>query len=216
MTPLVEPTTTYDLSGAGMPDTYRLMIEAIVPRPIALVSTVNAHGQGNLAPFSYFNAVATNPASLSISIVHKRGGGKKDTLRNIEETGQFVVNSFNHWILDAAHQTSGEYAYGIDEMREAGLTPLPSQRVKPFRVAESGLQMECEVYKLVEVGDGSPGSTTLVIGKILLMHVQNRVLRDGHIDPKLLDPMARLGGDSYTRLGELIDRPRAQIVPKNS
>lgn len=211
MNPHIQPTTAFDFSGLAIPEAYRLMIETVVPRPIALVSTLNAQGQGNLAPFSYFNAVATNPATLSISIVRKRGGAKKDTLRNIEDTGQFVVNSFNHWILEQAHQTSCEYDYGTDEMREAGLTPLASNRVRPFRVAESALQLECEVYKLVEVGDGSPGSTVLVIGKILVLHAQNRVLRDGHIDPKLLEPMARLGGDSYARLGEIIDRPRPQI-----
>lgn len=208
--------TPFDLTQLSPPDAYRLIIESVLPRPIALVSTVNAQGQGNLAPFSFFNAVASNPPTLSLSIVRKRGAPgtvppKKDTLRNIEETGQFVVNSFNRWILEQAHQTSGDYAYGVDEMHEVGLSPLPSLRVKPSRVAESGVQMECEVYKMVEIGDGGPGSTVLVIGKVLVIHTQNRILRDGHIDPELLQPMSRLGGDSYATLGERIDRPRPKI-----
>src|SRR5690349_10987328 len=109
---------------------YKIMIGAVVPRPIAFVSTINSAGTGNLAPFSFFNAVSSDPPCLAFSITRKRDGSKKDTLRNIEETRGFVVNTVSEWMADPMNQSSADYPYGVDEMAKVGLTALPSTRVK--------------------------------------------------------------------------------------
>lgn len=201
----------FDPAKLGVPFTYKLMIDAIVPRPIALVSTQNDDGVVNLAPFSYFNAVGTHPASLSIAIARKRDGTRKDTLINIQQNRHFVVNSFNQWFVDKAHQAAADYPYGVDEMSVVGLTPAPSVRVKPPRVTEAAVQMECELYNSMEVGDGGAGSTTLIVGKILLIHVREDLFKGGRIDPVAYQPLARLGGDSYARIGDIFDLPRPKV-----
>ncbi len=205
------PMRTLDPTALGIGGTYRLMTDVIVPRPIAWVSTVSASGAGNLAPFSYFNAVATEPAALMISITPQRDGSDKDTLRNILETHQFVVNLATAPLIQAVHQTSAEYPYGVDEMEKVGLTPIPSVRVRPARVGESPVQMECELLQTVEVGPrGAPGSTALVLGKILLVHVRETLFEGHRIRPDLLEPLARLGGPDYATLGQILPLERAK------
>jgi flavin reductase (DIM6/NTAB) family NADH-FMN oxidoreductase RutF len=201
----------FDFSQLDVATIYKLMIDAIVPRPIAFVSTVNAAGQGNLAPFSYFTGVASSPPALVLSVTAQRGGGEKDTLRNIRETGQFVVNSSNEWLAEQVNQCSAQYPYGVDEMQKVGLTPVPSRRVKPPRVKESAVHMECELLTLVPVGSGEPGSATLVIGKILLMHVSEEVWKDGRILIDRYQPLARLGGLGYGKTREPFDLPRPKV-----
>ncbi len=203
---------TLDPAKLGIGGTYRLMTDVIVPRPIAWVSTCSREGAGNLAPFSYFNAVATEPAALMISVAPKRDGSDKDTLRNILETGQFVVNLATGALLEAVNQSSADYPYGVDEMRKVGLTPLASERVGPARVSESPVQLECELLQTVEVGPrGAPGSTVLVLGKIVLAHVRESLFEGDRILPDRLDPLARLGGPDYARLGPVIPLPRATL-----
>ncbi len=186
-------------------EAYRLIIGGIIPRPIAFVSTVSSKGIGNLAPFSFFNGVSSNPPCVVISISRKPDGSKKDTLSNIEETGQFVVNSASEWISEALVHCAAAYPQGVDEMEKVGLTPLASTVVRPARVQECALQMECSLHQMVEIGDGSPGSTTLVIGKILMFHGADGVLKNGRIDAAALRPIGRLGGISYTTLGNVFD-----------
>jgi flavin reductase (DIM6/NTAB) family NADH-FMN oxidoreductase RutF len=194
----VQERLTLDPKDLGQKGMYKFMIGAIVPRPIAFVSTINATGVGNVAPFSFFNGVASNPPTLMISITRKSTGDKKDTLRNIEMIG-------------AVNQCSAEYPYGVDEMRTVGLTPLPSQKIKPPRVGESSIHFECELYKTLEVGDGSEGSATLVVGKILLIHVDQRVYQNGRIQIEPLQPISRLAGTSYGRVSDLFDLERPQL-----
>ncbi len=183
--------------GAGA--TYRLMIAGVIPRPIAWVSTVDAQGRTNLAPFSFFNAVSSNPPALVFAVAAGRGGRKKDTLRGIEETRQFVVNSASFANADAVNQSSAEYPEGISEIEQIGLKTLPSLRVRAPRIASAAIHWECELMQLVQVGDGSEGSSTLVIGRIVHLHVAKEIYRDGHIQWSELDPISRLGGISYGR-----------------
>jgi flavin reductase (DIM6/NTAB) family NADH-FMN oxidoreductase RutF len=190
---------------------YRLMIAAIVPRPIAFVSTVNSLGQGNLAPFSFFNGVSSNPACIVISVTRKSNGEKKDTLINIEQSKQFVVNSANSWLIDPLVHCAGDYPYGVNELEVVGLTTLPSKLVKPFRVAESAMQMECEVYDTLEIGNGGVGSATLVVGKILMFHLSEEIYKDGKIDIQAFSPVARLGGATYCSIGNIFIKKIPEI-----
>ncbi len=190
---------------------YKLLIGAVVPRPIAWVSTVNAKGVTNVAPFSFFSGVASKPLSLAFSITRRPDGTDKDTLANIRATNQFVVNSASEWQAEAMHQTSGAYAPGESEFAKAGLTPEASVEVKPPRVKGAAVQMECELLKLVQVGDGSVGSSHLVIGKILMIHVHESVYRDGKIDLAAYKPLSRLAGNSYGRVGGVFDLERPKV-----
>jgi len=200
----------FDPSKLSVPEMYRLMIDAIVPRPIAFVSTQGKDGKNNLAPFSYFNAVSTNPPCVMLCLTHKREGGVKDTLRNILETKQFVVNSANEWLAEAVNQCSAEYPYGVDEMQKTGLTPIASVKVHPPRVSESAVQLECELYKTLQFGEGH-GSSTLVFGKILMLHVRDDLYQKGRINIAEYKPLARLGGQSYAKLGEVFDLARPKV-----
>lgn len=188
-------------------DFYRLMIGAIIPRPIAFVSTVDADGRLNVAPFSYFAPLASKPPLLGVSI-NDRAGGPKDTLANARSEGELVVNIVNEPMLERMVMTSGEWAHDIDEFGVAGLTPVPSERVKPPRVGESPIQFECRLDREVSLGN-----TTLVIAEILLVHVADEVMRDGLVDPGLLHAVGRLGGDGYTIVREVVHAARP-VVPR--
>ena len=193
-----------------VPTLYKLLIGGVIPRPIAFVSTINKAGQGNLAPFSFFNAVSSNPPCVMISVARKPSGEKKDSLLNIEETGEFVVNSANQWLLEPLVHCAAEYPYGVNEMEQVGLTSVPSVKVKPPRVKESAFQLECEVYKTVEIGDGSPGSSTVIFGRVVLFHILESAYKDEKVLVDVLKPIARLGGISYSGLGDQFSIP----VPK--
>lgn len=198
-------------------ENYKFLIGSVVPRPIAFVSTMSAAGVGNLAPFSFFMGVASNPLSLAISVATGKGGGKKDTLKNIEETGEFVVNSANEWLVEAVCHCAGAYPNGVDEMLMVGLTPLPSIKVKPHRVSESATQMECVVEQLVQVGDGSPGSAVLVVGRVVQCHAWEKAVNNGRIDIEQIRPAARLGGFGYSNIGEYYELQiptEDQLLPK--
>jgi flavin reductase (DIM6/NTAB) family NADH-FMN oxidoreductase RutF len=200
-----------DLATMSPPAIYKLMIGTIVPRPIAFVSTVSAAGVGNLAPFSFFNGVSSDPPCVVISITRKNDGSKKDTLRNIEETRQFVVNTVSDWMVEPMNQCSGEYPYGVDEMQKVGLTPLPSAKVSANRVKESAIHLECELVQTVEIGNGNVGSATLVIGRIVMMHFREDVYEDGKVNIENLKPVARLAGAKYALLGEIFELARPQV-----
>ena len=200
-----------DPAGLDVKSIYKLMIGAIVPRPIAFVSTLSRDGKGNLAPFSYFNGVSSDPPCVMIAITRKPDGNEKDTWRNIRETGQFVVNSVSEWIAEAANHCSAAYPYGVDEAERAGLTKLPSVKVRPPRIAESAVQMECELYGSMEIGPGGPGSSTIVVGRIVQFHVHESVYRDGRVLIEELKPVARIAGIGYAKVTEVFDIPRPKI-----
>jgi flavin reductase (DIM6/NTAB) family NADH-FMN oxidoreductase RutF len=187
---------------------YKIIIGAVVPRPIAFVSTCNSAGVGNLAPYSFFNGLSSKPACVMISVgVSRSDGTQKDTLRNILETEQFVINSANEWMIESVVHCAGNYPYGVDEMQEVGLTPLDSMVVQPKRVKESAVQLECQLYNTMQIGDGSPGSSTLVVGQIVMAHVYSEAYSNGRIDFEKIKSVARLGGFGYGLVTELFDIP---------
>lgn len=186
---------------------HALVLSTVMPRPIAFVSTVDAGGVLNLAPFSCFTPVASAPPLLGISI-SRRDGQPKDTLRNARETGEFVVNVVSEELAERMVQTSGEYPPEVDEFALAGLSPVPSDLVKPPRVGESPVSFECRLERVFEFGDNS-----FVVGEILRVHVRDDVLTDGQVDPMKLRPLGRLGGDAYSLLREIQRIPRPRVEP---
>jgi flavin reductase (DIM6/NTAB) family NADH-FMN oxidoreductase RutF len=183
-------------------ENYKLLISSVVPRPIAFVSTLSTDGVPNLAPFSFFTAMTARPPTIGF-VSSRRSGEtvKKDTLHNIESGGEFVINIVTEYIAEQMHRTSGDYAPEIDEFALSSLSPVPSLMVKPPRVSESPINLECKLYRMVEIGDGEPGSGTLIIGEIIIYHVDDRLLVNGRIDPTLLKPVGKLAGSEYSTLG---------------
>jgi flavin reductase (DIM6/NTAB) family NADH-FMN oxidoreductase RutF len=181
---------------------YRFMISAIVPRPIAFVSTIGATGITNVAPFSYYVPLASKPPLIGISINH-RAGEPKDTLRNLRETGDFVVNVVDEALLLRMVRTSGEWASQVSEFALTGLTAAPAERVRAPRVAESHVHLECRLYQEVPLGD-----TTFVIGEIVLAHAADEMMADGLVDARKLHPVGRLGGLGYTIVRDVVEQAR--------
>jgi flavin reductase (DIM6/NTAB) family NADH-FMN oxidoreductase RutF len=186
-------------------EVYSTMIRAITPRPIAWVSTVSPKGNPNLAPFSFFSGVSSKPAALMFSPVNKPDGSKKDTVVNIESNGQFVVNVVPFSLAQPMLESADDFAYEQSEFAAAGLTPASSKMVSPPRVAESPIQFECELIKIVNVGEG-PLAANVIIGKVLLIDVADHVLNEqGKIDPDLVDSIGRMGGRGYCRTTDRFD-----------
>ena len=191
-------------------DGYAWMTSVITPRPIAWVSTMSADGKLNLAPFSFFQGVCSNPPTLLFVPTNNRDGGKKDTLRNIEAVPEFVVNVVPHALAAQMNATSAPLPYGESEFGHADLATAPSSKVRPPRVAGSPVAIECRLDRVVEGGSGV-GAGNIVLGRIVAMHVDEAVLgADGKIDALKLDLIARMGGDYYCRTRDIfqIERPR--------
>lgn len=179
-------------------DFYFRMVSLITPRPIAWVSTISSTGINNLAPYSFFNGISAAPPSVVFSPVNRPDGTKKDTVINIEENGEFVINLVSREVAEQMNETSGDYGLEVDEFEIAGLTPVPSHTVKPFRVAESRAHFECELMQIVHIGEG-PLAANLVIGRIKHLHIDDRMLDErGRVDPEKLDNVGRLGGALYS------------------
>ena len=192
-------------------DIYKLLIGAIVPRPIALVSTVSPEGIRNLAPFSFFTGISSKPTLICFCPGPRPAGARKDTLRNISMTKEFVVNVVSEDIAEAMNLTSGEYPPEADEFVIAGLTPVASDLVKPPRVAESHVNMECRLYLTIEFSE-EPGGGNLVIGEVVRFHVDDRLVENYKIDPDKLRPIGRMGGPtSYTRTRDRFDMVRPKV-----
>ncbi len=192
-------------------DRYKLLIGSIVPRPIGFVSTVSPNGIYNLAPFSFFNGVCSEPMTvLFCPVVRGSDGQEKDTLKNIKVTKEFVVNIVSEEIAEKMNQCSAEYSYGVDEFKESGLTPVRANMVKPPLVKEAKINMECKLLHLVEIGN-KPGGGTVVIGEVVYFHVQENVYKDGKIILSELKPIARLGGTDYARVTDIFSLPRPTI-----
>jgi flavin reductase (DIM6/NTAB) family NADH-FMN oxidoreductase RutF len=188
-------------------EAYRLLISVVVPRPIGWTSTIGAGGSLNLAPFSFFNAVGGSPPTVLIS-VGQRKGNPKDTLRNARETGEFVINIVNAELAEAMNQTSGEWAYEVNEFDRAGVTPAASNDVRPPRVAEAPIALECKVTQIVPVIDTT---YTLILGRVLRFHIRSDLLRpNGLVDALRLEPVARLSGDEYATIGRVFEMKRPQ------
>lgn len=171
----------------------------VAPRPIAFVSTLNAAGKGNLAPFSFFNAGGHGPASCVFSTTLDRNRATKHTLDNIRSTGEYVINICTRPLAERINQTSFEYPPDVDEFDVAGFTRAPSVRVKPPRVAESPINLECRLFQIIPHGDG-PGAANYIIGEILVAHVDEAVCVDGIPDERLVGLVARAGADRWVSL----------------
>lgn len=194
-------------------DLHQFILGAVAPRPIAFASTIGRDGKPNLAPFSFFNAFSSNPPILIFSANRRVSNNTtKDTLRNVEETGEVVINAVSHNIVRQMAVASIEYGADVNEFEKAGFTPLPSETVKPFRVAESPVHMECKVDKILPLGDKG-GAGNLIICNILLMHIAESVLNEnGRIDPHKIDLMGRMGRFWYVRASGAAIEEIQQIV----
>lgn len=197
-----------DTATASVLEVYRALTHVVTPRPIAWVTSVDEGGAVNLAPFSFFNAFGANPPVVVFSPTRRRDGSVKDTLRNVEATGEFVLNSAVESLAAKMNLTAAEIPPGESEADLAGLALLPSLKVRPPRVAESPAHMECRVIQILPIGDG-PVSANLVIGEVLAIHIDDAVLDDsGQADPRKMRTIARLGGDDYCRSTDLFRMAR--------
>lgn len=178
---------------------YRYVIGSIAPRPIAFASTIDAVGNVNLSPFSFFNVFGYNPHTLVLSPTINRHGHKKHTLLNLEEVGEVVINVVNHTMVEQMSLASAEFERGVNEFEKSGFTALPSERVRPPRVAESPAAFECTVRQIMSTG-AEPGAGTLIICNVVMAHFHESIFdASGAIDPHQLDLIGRLGGDWYCR-----------------
>ena len=194
---------TLDIKDLSIPDLHNYLQYAIAPRPICFASTVDSEGNVNLSPFSFFNLFGTNPPTCVFSPSRRvRGNTTKHTLENILEVPECVINIVTYDMVQQTSLASVEYPKGVNEFIKAGFTPIPSLTVKPPRVAESPVQLECVVKEVKALGDG-PGAGNLVIAEIKVMHIDERILdEEGKIDQLKLEHVARLGGDWYCRVNK--------------
>ena len=193
-----------DPQKSSLKDIYKLMSASIVPRPIAFVSTISKSGVPNLAPFSYFTGLTSQPPTLCISIARKGPQAlKKDTLVNIEETGEFVVNTVSEFFVEKMAVTGQDFPADVNEFSEAGLTEEKSTIVQAPRVKESLISLECKLHQIVQIGPAQPGAGFLVIGEIVLFHIADEIFLDGKIDVQKLNPVGRLAGYDYMSVGRV-------------
>jgi flavin reductase (DIM6/NTAB) family NADH-FMN oxidoreductase RutF len=183
----------------SVPDVQRLMQGGIAPRPIAFVSTISADGIPNLAPFSFFNAFSSNPPIVVFSPSRSgKTNTTKDTYNNLMEVGECVIHAVTYDIMYQMNLASFEFAPDENEFEMAGFTPIKSELVKPFRVKESPFQMECKLRHMFSMGDG-PSAGNLAVCEVILFHVDESIMKDGSIDPFLIDHIGRNGKSWYTR-----------------
>jgi flavin reductase (DIM6/NTAB) family NADH-FMN oxidoreductase RutF len=204
---------TFDPARESIQNIYKLMIGAIVPRPIAFVSSLDASGVRNLAPFSFFTGVSANPpvvlfcTSVRPEDSVRRLAAHKDTLLNVIATREFVVNVVTESIVDKMNLASAQVPPEVDEFELTGLTPLPSELVKPPRVAESPVQMECRLRQIVEVSD-RPSGGSIVLGDVVRFYVREDLVENFRIDPEKLAAVGRMGGPTYVRTRDRFDLKR--------
>ena len=196
---------------------YGLILNTVAPRPIAWVSTLSASGQPNLAPFSFFNAVCIDPPLLAFAPGHRQPkqpdshhGDPKDTLRNVRETKEFTINVVTYALAEAMNVTSGDYDATVNEFELAKVTPLPSNLVRPPRVAESPVSFECRLHRILDFSP-APTSSSLVIGQVVSIHIDDAHLNNGKLDRNSLDLIGRMGGIQYTRTVERFELARPKV-----
>lgn len=199
---IVDPASTDYLS------VYKLLIGAVVPRPIAFVSSINPEGVLNLAPFSFFTVASSNPPVLVFTVGNRATPDpRKDTLRNITTSREFVVNVVSEEIGEKMNLCAGDYPPDVDEFQVSGLTPIPSDLVKPPRVAESHINMECRLLYTLSMSNLMNGGN-LVLGEVLRFHIDDALCQNYRIDPEKLRAIGRMAGNSYTRTRDRFDMIR--------
>lgn len=179
---------------------YFLMNALVVPRPIGWISTISANGVRNLAPYSHFNLMGSNPFYLAFAST-----GVKDSVTNLREVPEFVANIVSMQLLEKMNFSACDFPRDEDEFGWSGLTPVPAAKVRPPRVGEAKAHLECQVAQIV-----TDGNTNIVLARIVHAHVDPSVWRNGRVDPKLLDPACRLSGSGYAALGELVNVQRPE------
>jgi len=200
-----------DPGASSARDIEKLLVGVILPRPIAFVSTISLDGVANLAPFSFFTAVCPKPPVVCFcNSIRARDGSKKDTLRNVEATGEFVINVVSEDFALQMVACSGDYPPDVSEFDVSGLTPIPSDLVKPPRVKESRVQMECRLLQVITVST-QPGGGSLVMGEVLRFHVDDGVIDQGTVDPDRLRPIGRMGGIDYVRTTDRFTMTRPKV-----
>jgi flavin reductase (DIM6/NTAB) family NADH-FMN oxidoreductase RutF len=197
-----------DPAATSPANSYKLLIGSVVPRPIAFVSTVSEIGKRNLAPFSFFNAICGEPPVVCFSTGVREP--RKDTYLNIKATGEFVVNIVSEEIAEQMNLCSGDYPHGVDEFEVSGLTPVPSDLVRPPRVRESLVNMECKLLQIVEVSARSRGAS-LIIGEVIRFHVDDTIVENFRIDPAKLRAIGRMGGIDYARTRDRFEMARPRV-----
>ena len=203
--------TFIDGEGLDTAAAYRLIVGCVVPRPVAWITTMDAEGRVNAAPFSSYNYVATSPPMLAVNIAARAGDGAvKDTARNLQANGEFVVNVATEDTMEAMHGSAQEYPPHISEVEALGIGLLPSRHVKPPRIASSPVHMECRLDRAVVLGRGV---NTLYIGEVVAFHLSSEIYDGSRVDSAKMRPIARLGGPYYATLGEIINKPMLQRPP---
>jgi flavin reductase (DIM6/NTAB) family NADH-FMN oxidoreductase RutF len=188
-----------DPSDLAAEQAYRLLTGIVVPRPIAWVTTLSGDGVVNLAPFSAFTFVSPKPPMLAIS-VGRKAGVYKDTAHNILNNEEFVVHIADSTLMNAVHESSTEHPPEVSEVEELNLETLPSERVKVPRLAVAPIAMECRFRQCLEFGETR---SRLLVGEVLVFHIRDGLMNNGKIETEALDPIARIGGPRYARLGEI-------------
>jgi len=188
---------------------YRLLTACVAPRPVAWITTVDAEGRVNIAPFSSYNYLATQPPMLGVNIQLREGGGHrgeaKDTARNIRETGQFVVNVSTVPNLQKMHASGSDFPPGVSEAEALDIPLIPGTHVKAPRIAISPVHMECKLVHEIPLGKGV---NTLFIGEVVAFHLSPDIYDGKHVDSVKMQPVARLGGPLYSALGEIFSLKR--------
>lgn len=191
---------------------YRLLVGSIVPRPIAWISTVSADGVANLAPYSFFTVASCNPPVLSVTQVNPRDRLSKDTLANLRATGAGVVNIVSAALAEQMNATCADFPSGISEFNAAGIARVPSMVVAADGVADAPVRLECRLRQVIEVS-AEPSGGTMMLLDVVHIHVADRVLANGAIDPQWLDAVGKMGGNGYTHTRERFDLARPAYRP---
>jgi flavin reductase (DIM6/NTAB) family NADH-FMN oxidoreductase RutF len=206
------PMHTFDPAACKPGQIYKLMSGVIVPRPVALVSTLSPEGHVNLAPFSFFSGVGAAPPTVLFcpvlrSTAQGEAGHRKDTLHNVEQTREFVINVVSEAIAAAANITASEVGPEVDEFHLAGLTPQASEVVGPPRVAQSPAHMECRLLQVIYTSH-TPGAGVIVLGEVVRFHVREDLVDDFRVDPAGLDAVGRMAGNTWARTRDRIELVR--------
>lgn len=197
-----------DVTKSDVVSTYQHLVSIVTPRPIAWVTSINAAGVVNLAPFSFFNVFGANPPIVVFSPTNKRDGSKKDTFHNVEANREFVINIVTASLAEKANLSSKELPPDESEISLAGLSVRPSEKVKPPRLAESPVNLECKVRQIVPCGDGAIAAN-LIIGEIVMIHIADEVLDEkGRVDPRKLKTVARMGQEYWCHTSDLFELKR--------
>lgn len=187
---------------------YRWLASTITPRPIAWVSSLSAEGVSNLAPFSFFQVISDDPPTLMVNVNHRPDGSLKDTLRNVQATGELVIQLVSFAQAEAMNASAAVLPYGISEFEQCGIASLPSALVKPPRVAGAAVAFECTLVEAMPYPPAAP-NCHLLFAQVLLAHIDEQVLNEqGRIDAGKLDLVGRLGGTAYTRTNQRFDLTR--------